>query len=511
MSALSRQLSGSSLDIDNPVPQLPPGASSPRDNPVLLDVAANTNKYRTPSDKIVLVLVGLPARGKTFVARKIHRYLEFFHAINVKVFNIGNYRRSLHGPHQSAEWFAPDNAEGVAQRKAATDAALAELCDWVKQKNDGRVAILDGTHSTLKKRNYALSWLSELECKVIFLETICTDEATIERNIRDCKLGTPDYRSMSATKATEDFRARVHQYEATYETIDAPSTNGTESDRSWIKLIDCRRFVVNNVRGFLPSKLVQFLSHLHMEPHVFYFSRHGQSEYNVLGKIGGDSGLSPLGDAYSKALGAFCETEVCRDPATGEERPARLWTSTLRRTRETAQYIKHHSIEINYAGDDVGRAQEWVQLRPVAWSNLDELFAGLCDGMTYEEIEKHYPDEFRRRQNDKLAYRYPRGESYLDMIHRLDTMAHEMYRHREPLLIVAHQGILRLLYAYLMGLPREEAPYVSIPLNTVIKLEPRVYGCDEKRFKLIEKMPLADGQTEPRATSNSRDDDPPSH
>ena len=94
-------------------------------------------------------------------------------------------------------------------------------------------------------------------------------------------------------------------------------------------------------------------------------------------------------------------------------------------------------------------------------------------GMTYEEIEKHYPDEFRRRQNDKLAYRYPRGESYLDMIHRLDQMVFEMDRHREPLLIVAHQGILRLLYAYLMDMPREEAPYVSIPLNTVIKLEPK--------------------------------------
>jgi broad specificity phosphatase PhoE len=44
------------------------------------------------------------------------------------------------------------------------------------------------------------------------------------------------------------------------------------------------------------------------------------------------------------------------------------------------------------------------------------------------------------------------------MIHRLDTIVHEMERHREPLLIIAHQGILRLLYAYYMGLPRERAP-----------------------------------------------------
>ena len=30
---------------------------------------------------------------------------------------------------------------------------------------------------------------------------------------------------------------------------------------------------------------------------------------------------------------------------------------------------------------------EWTQMRPRAWHHLDELFAGQCDGMTYEEIE----------------------------------------------------------------------------------------------------------------------------
>lgn len=34
---------------------------------------------------------------------------------------------------------------------------------------------------------------------------------------------------------------------------------------------------------------------------------------------------------------------------------------------------------------------------------------GTCDGMTYEEIEQKYPEEFALRQVDKLAYRYPRG------------------------------------------------------------------------------------------------------
>jgi len=112
---------------------------------------------------------------------------------------------------------------------------------------------------------------------------------------------------------------------------------------------------------------------------------------------------------------------------------------------------------------------------------------------------------FARRQKNKLAYRYPRGESYLDLIHRLDPIVHEMERHREPLLIIAHQGILRLIYAYYLGLPRERAPYVSIPIHTVIKLTPLVYECREERFELL-KTTHDDGQAEPLVNS-----DPPSH
>lgn len=66
------------------------------------------------------------------------------------------------------------------------------------------------------------------------------------------------------------------------------------------------------------------------------------------------------------------------------------------------------------------------------------------------------------------------------------------------LFFAAHQGIHRLLYAYFMGLPRDEAPFVSIPLNTIIELRPHAYGCTEKRYVLLSKEEmLKDGQDEP--------------
>jgi broad specificity phosphatase PhoE len=155
---------------------------------------------------------------------------------------------------------------------------------------------------------------------------------------------------------------------------------------------------------------------------------------------------------------------------------------------------------------------DWVQFRPMARRNLDELYAGTCDGMTYKEIEQNFPDEFARRQDDKLSYRYPRGESYMDVTLRLEPLAQEMERTREPVLLVAHQGILRILYAYFMGLDRTEAPYVSIPLNNVIQLTPHAYGCHEKRFCLMGKEEMStDGQDEPVTSMPRADSHTPLH
>ena len=62
--------------------------------------------------------------------------------------------------------------------------------------------------------------------------------------------------------------------------------------------------------------------------HTIYLSRHGESEYNVLKLIGGDSPLSPRGKEYALSLGEF----VHRHYPPGV-RQMQVWTSTLRRTR----------------------------------------------------------------------------------------------------------------------------------------------------------------------------------
>ena len=75
-------------------------------------------------------------------------------------------------------------------------------------------------------------------------------------------------------------------------------------------------------------------------------------------------------------------------------------------------------------------------MRPRRWRCLDEIYAGVFDGLTYHEIEQRFPAEFSMRAEDKLSYRYPRGESYLDVIQRLDPLIHELERQTDPVVIV---------------------------------------------------------------------------
>merc|ERR1712039_211317 len=97
---------------------------------------------------------------------------------------------------------------------------------------------------------------------------------------------------------------------------------------------------------------------------------------------------------------------------------------------------------------------------------------------------------------DKLGYRYPRGESYYDLISRLESSLLQLETIREPILIVSHQAILRLVYAWLRGLPREEVIDLSIPLHTVIRIDIDAAGAlREARFFLGPARHDTDGQT----------------
>ena len=462
-----------------PILHLGPQASVEENPQPQQSSAPNPTSSGTNGDKMVIVMVGLPARGKTYVARKLAHYFRFFQGAPAEVFNVGNYRRQISGAAVKADFFDTSNEQGKRERQQAADAAMQATKAFMNAGNEqGRVAIYDATNTTRERRSWIMEQLRGIvhsTSHVVFVEIICTNDAVIESNIRAVKTSMPDYKGQTPDEAVADFRQRISKYLKVYEPM------GDES-LSWIKLIDeGRQVTANNIRGNLQSRVLQFILSLHNTPRPIYLSRHGQSEYNVLGKVGGDSDLSVAGEEYALKLAEFAVKHVCNPDSVDSEfhgrcnpRHARLWTSSLRRTINTARHIDHST-----------QPDGWVTMRPRVWRNLDEIFAGIFDGLTYEEIQARAPDEFEERKKNKLAYRYPRGESYLDVIARLDPLVHEIERQRDPVMVVGHQGILRIIYCYFMGIDRAEAPFHKIPLNTIIKLVPAAYGCNEERICLI--------------------------
>lgn len=71
------------------------------------------------------------------------------------------------------------------------------------------------------------------------------------------------------------------------------------------------------------------------------------------------------------------------------------------------------------------------------WKALDEIDAGICEGLTYSDIEQRfrvgfrlswrhcsrYPKQAEDRNRDKYHYRYPSGESYEDLVARLEPVS----------------------------------------------------------------------------------------
>src|SRR5690606_17902 len=101
------------------------------------------------SGPTALVMVGLPARGKSFLARKLARYLSWL-GHPTRVFNVGGYRREHLGRYDGHAFFDPDNREAVAARRRLAALALEDMVSWLE--GEGEVAVFDATNTTRERR-----------------------------------------------------------------------------------------------------------------------------------------------------------------------------------------------------------------------------------------------------------------------------------------------------------------------------------------------------------------------
>lgn len=387
------------------------------------------------NEKIILIMVGLPARGKSYTSNNLQRYLSWS-GLKCKVFNSGNIRRKYHPDKKTADFFDPKNINNYNLRNEISNTCFDMMIDYMK--NEGQIGIFDATNTTIERRKKICEKIksTKLKFKCIFIEIITNDDKLIENNLK-LKMLSPDYVSIDSNIAYNDFSLRLKHYISKYQKI-------TDSEQiNYIKVFkEYNSIVTHNVFGAIETTITSYLQNLQINKNPIYISRHGESIYNTQDRIGGDSELTLNGEQYSIKLSEFMKSE---------NNNFKTYTSCFKRTIMTGKYITENKISCNL---------------------LNEINAGICEHMTYKEVEKKFPELYESRKKNKLEFRYPEGESYLDLVEKLKLFVLNLECIDTPILIISHRAVIRILLSYYLNINLKEITSIDVKLNQLIKLTP---------------------------------------
>jgi len=185
------------------------------------------------------------------------------------------------------------------------------------------------------------------------------------------------------------------------------------------------------------------------QPTVYYI-RHGQTEWNVKGRLQGRREV--LLDAHGHRQAAHCG-EILRDLfARNGRKPA----------------------DLNYISSPLGRARETMELmRPVLGlpaegyevdQRLTEIAFGEWEGFTIAQLHECDPQRIAQREHDKWNFVPPGGESYLHVSGRMGRWYGSLER---DVVVTAHGGTARGLMAYLGIAKPAAAPLIDVAQGVV--------------------------------------------
>ena len=226
----------------------------------------NARRALTPDyGKLVLVLVGLPARGKSMLGKKLETFLSW-RGYDTKGFSAGSRRRAMGAGGEderpetgSASFFDSSKAYASMVREKVTIDTLEEALDWLTT-DGGQVAIFDASNVSIQRR----AKLKEVvrrrmeadathQIGIVFVESIVTDPSIIQQGM-DWKIAhSADFKGLQRFAALQDLEERIAHYEKIYETV-------REEEGPYIKLFNLRAKVhACNIYGRMSKSVLPYL------------------------------------------------------------------------------------------------------------------------------------------------------------------------------------------------------------------------------------------------------------
>lgn len=182
---------------------------------------------------------------------------------------------------------------------------------------------------------------------------------------------------------------------------------------------------------------------------ILYLIRHGQTDWNVMGRIQGsyDSELNETGVKQAEALSSHVlESNIVF---------SKIYSSKQKRALQTAQILS-----------------DATSLECIPVDGLEEVRFGEWEGLTWDEVREKYSKEFDEWFKDRRYTKSPSGESNQELVERVILALKDIIEQsNEDVAIVTHGAVIMCLQCYLTNTPFEEMLKFKAENATITKID----------------------------------------
>lgn len=123
--------------------------------------------------------------------------------------------------------------------------------------------------------------------------------------------------------------------------------------------------------------------------------------------------------------------------------------------KKTRELLKEYQFTKVYYSPLVRTKQTYEILGLSGFENrlIREMNFGIFTGHTFDEFSLKYPDESQKWVDDPFNFEIPNGENIMQTYKRVVSFLDSVMELDENILLVTHEGIIRLICSYIMDDP----------------------------------------------------------